>query len=88
MRSTTLTLEKECKILREKLERSTINLTAAEKKVAHLTAEVAKEKELNTAQAMELTLLKEKMKLMVAGLREELVDAASRYTWKTKARLM
>lgn len=80
------TLEKECKTLHEKLERSTATETATEVKVKHHTVEVAKEKELSTAQATEL--MAKEMELKVAGLREELVDAASRYTWKTKERMM
>lgn len=35
-----------------------------------------------------MALLKEETDATMASLREELNDAASRYTWKTKARLM
>ncbi|XP_048496288.1 uncharacterized protein LOC125495572 [Beta vulgaris subsp. vulgaris] len=40
LRSAALTLEKECKTLREKLGRSTSALTAAEKKVTELSADI------------------------------------------------
>ncbi|XP_057249224.1 uncharacterized protein LOC104896955 [Beta vulgaris subsp. vulgaris] len=44
LRSAALTLEKECKTLREKLDRSSASLTAAEKKVTELSEELAKRK--------------------------------------------
>lgn len=44
LRSAVVTLEIECKTLREKLERSTSALTAARKKVRELSEELAKEK--------------------------------------------
>lgn len=47
---------------------------------------MAKEKELFVEQATELSALKEEMESTVAGQCEELVEASSHYTWKTKAR--
>ncbi|XP_057251908.1 uncharacterized protein LOC130591931 [Beta vulgaris subsp. vulgaris] len=88
LRSAALTLEKECKTLREKLDRSSASLTAAEKKVAELSEELAKEKGQNASHVISLASMKEETDAIIASLREELMDAASRYTWKTKARLM
>ncbi|XP_010677905.1 uncharacterized protein LOC104893500 [Beta vulgaris subsp. vulgaris] len=88
LRSATITLEKECKTLRDKLDRSSSALTAAEKKVTELSAELAKEINQNASHVASMTSPKEETDAMIAGLREELMDAASRYTWKTKARLM
>ncbi|XP_048503160.1 uncharacterized protein LOC125498888 [Beta vulgaris subsp. vulgaris] len=88
LRSDAITLEKECKTLREKLERSSSALMAAEKKVTELSAELAKEKNQNASHVANMTSMKEETDATIANLREELMDAASRYTWKTKARLM
>ena len=88
MRAAALSLEKECKTLREKLDRSTSALTAAEKKASDLSTELAQEKKRNVDLTADTTLLKEETDAAVASLKEELVDAASRYTWMTKARLM
>lgn len=49
---------------------------------------MTKEKAMFVAQANELMVLRGEMDSAVSVLHEELVDAASRYTWKTKARLM
>ncbi|XP_048501068.1 uncharacterized protein LOC104892697 [Beta vulgaris subsp. vulgaris] len=88
LRSAALSLEKECKTLREKLNRSTSALTAAEKKVVELSTELSKEKKRNDDLTADMSSLKEESDATAASLREELVDAASRYTWRTKARLM
>lgn len=60
----------------------------AEAKLKEAMTDIAKEKAMNVAQATELTVLREEMDSTVSALHEELVDAANRYTWKTKARLM
>ncbi|XP_048492861.1 uncharacterized protein LOC125493503 [Beta vulgaris subsp. vulgaris] len=88
LRSAATTLEKECKTLRDKLDRSSTALTAAEKKITELSGELTKEKGQNASHVASLTSMKEETDATIASLREELMDAASRYTWKTKVRLM
>ena len=81
MRSAAPSLEKECQTLREKAEKSASALTEAEKKVSDLSAELSLEKKKNAD-------LTEETNATMASLCEELADAASHYTWRTKARLM
>lgn len=80
LRSAVITLEKECKTPREKLERSTSALTAAEKKVTELSDDLAKEKKQNADHVADMTSLKEETDATIASLREEVMDGANRYT--------